>query len=146
MLIEWVKTVNLGCRAFINLRASNKRNFKKSLNEYFEVGKGNKLRNSQTLDGFRHWCRLGDDYTLVLPIGNPCPEGSGYIRGGLISLWLYNENKRLRGWKNVFTLYIPPWASNTYDFVVPTSSTHPRKILLIMLQIGKSQKLLSITT
>jgi hypothetical protein len=29
------------------------------------------------------------------------------IQRGLISLWLYKENK-LRDWKNVFTLHIPP--------------------------------------
>jgi hypothetical protein len=48
-----------------------------------------------------------------------------YLRGGLISLGLYKENK-LRDWKNVFTLHIPPWAPYTYDFVVATSLTHPR--------------------
>jgi hypothetical protein len=26
---------------------------------------------------------------------------------GLISLWLYKENNKLRDWKNVFPLYIP---------------------------------------
>jgi hypothetical protein len=39
--------------------------------------------------------------------------------------------------KNVFTLHIPPSAPHTYDFVVLTSLTHPRKIILFMLQIGK---------
>jgi hypothetical protein len=28
--------------------------------------------------------------------------------GGLISLWLYKENNKLRDWKSVFTLHIPP--------------------------------------
>jgi hypothetical protein len=39
----------------------------------------------------------------------------------LISLWLYKEN------------------NNTYGLVVLTSSTHPRKILLVVLQIGKGE-------
>jgi hypothetical protein len=59
------------------------------------------------------------------------------IRGGLISLWLYKENNKLRDWTNVFTLHILPWAPHTYDFVVLTSLTHPRKILLVVLQIEK---------
>jgi hypothetical protein len=59
-----------------------------------------------------------------------------HLRGALISLWLYKENK-LRDWKNIFTLHIPPWAPHTYGFVVLTSLTHQRKILLVVLQIGK---------
>jgi hypothetical protein len=62
-------------------------------------------------------------------------------RGGLISLWLYKGNYKLRDWKNVFTLYIPPWAPHTYCFVVLTSLTHPRKIILFVLQIGKAKDL-----
>jgi hypothetical protein len=46
--------------------------------------------------------------------------------GGLISLWLYKENNKLLDLKNVFTLHI-----------VLTSLTHPRKIPLFVLQIGK---------
>jgi hypothetical protein len=62
-----------------------------------------------------------------------------YIRGGLISLWLYKGNK-LRDCKNC--IYIsPPWAPHTYDFVVLTSLTYPRKIILVMLQIGKAKDL-----
>jgi hypothetical protein len=38
-----------------------------------------------------------------------------------------------RDWKNVFTLYIFPLASHIYDFVVPTSLTHQRKIILVVL-------------
>jgi hypothetical protein len=57
----------------------------------------------------------------------------------LLSLWLYKENNKLRDWKNVFTLHIPPWAPHTYDFVVLTSLTFPRKILLVVLQIGKQE-------
>jgi hypothetical protein len=32
----------------------------------------------------------------------------GLVRGGLISLWLYKENNKLRDWKNIFTVHIPP--------------------------------------
>jgi hypothetical protein len=59
------------------------------------------------------------------------------ILGGLISLWLYKENNKLRDWKNIFILHIPPWAPHTYDFLVLNSLTHPRKINLVVLQIGK---------
>jgi hypothetical protein len=61
--------------------------------------------------------------------------------GGLLSLWLYKENNKLLDWKNVFTLHIPPWAPQTYDFIVLTSLTHPRKILLVVPQIGKVKDL-----
>jgi hypothetical protein len=60
---------------------------------------------------------------------------------GLISLWLYKESNKLRDWKNVLTLHIPPWAPHTYDFAVLTSLNHPRKILLVVLQIGKANDL-----
>jgi hypothetical protein len=64
------------------------------------------------------------------------------IRRGLISLWVYKENNNVRDWKNVFTLYNPPpWAPLSYDFVVLTSLTHPRKILLVVLQIGEAKDL-----
>jgi hypothetical protein len=37
-------------------------------------------------------------------------------------------------------IYIfPPWAPHTCNFVVPTCLTHPRKILLVVLQIGKAK-------
>jgi hypothetical protein len=55
-------------------------------------------------------------------------------RGWLISLWLYKDNNKLWDWKNVFTLNIPLWAPHAYDFVILTSLTHPRKILLVVLQ------------
>jgi hypothetical protein len=43
---------------------------------------------------------------------------------------------------NIFTLHIPPLSStHFYDFVVLTSLTHPRKILLVVLQIGKAKDL-----
>jgi hypothetical protein len=38
-------------------------------------------------------------------------------------------------------LHIPPWAPHTYDFVVITSLTYPKKILLVVLQIGKVKDL-----
>jgi hypothetical protein len=42
----------------------------------------------------------------------------------------------------MYLLYIiPPSAPHTYDFVVLTSLTHPRKILLVLLQIGKAKDL-----
>jgi hypothetical protein len=63
----------------------------------------------------------------------------GTLRGGLISLWPYKENNKLRDWKNVFTLHIPPWAPHTYVFVVLTSLTHPRQILFVVLQLGKKE-------
>jgi hypothetical protein len=34
-----------------------------------------------------------------------------------------------------------PWAPHTYDFVVLTSLTHPRRILLVALKIGKAKDL-----
>jgi hypothetical protein len=40
----------------------------------------------------------------------------------------------------MYLLYIFP-LSSTYDFVVLTSLTHPRKILLVVLQIGKAKDL-----
>jgi hypothetical protein len=49
------------------------------------------------------------------------------LRGGLISLWLYKENNKLRDWKNVFTVHTPPWSPHTYELFVLTSLTHPRK-------------------
>jgi hypothetical protein len=37
----------------------------------------------------------------------------------------------------MYLLYIFPPELHTYDFVVLTSLTHPRKILLVVLQTGK---------
>jgi hypothetical protein len=68
------------------------------------------------------------------------------IRGGLIGFWLYEENNKLRGWKNIFTRHIPPWAPHTYDFVVLTSLTHPRKFLFGYAANRKSQRLISTPT
>jgi hypothetical protein len=40
----------------------------------------------------------------------------------------------------MYLLYIfPPWVPHTYDFVFLTSLTHPRKILLFVLRIGKQE-------
>jgi hypothetical protein len=53
------------------------------------------------------------------------------IRGGLISIWLYKETKNLWDWKkHIYSTY-SPWGPHTYDFVVLTSLTHPRKIILL---------------
>jgi hypothetical protein len=79
-----------------------------------------------------------DDYTFKLTI--PILQ---YKVMGLISLWFYKENNKLQAWKNVFTLHIPPWAPHTYEFIVLTSLTHPRKILFAVLQIGKAKDLSS---
>jgi hypothetical protein len=50
----------------------------------------------------------------------------------LINLWLYKKKQAMG-----FTLHIPPRAPHTNDLVVLTSLTHPRKILLDVLQIEK---------
>jgi hypothetical protein len=43
--------------------------------------------------------------------------------------------------KCIYSTYSPPpRAPHTYDFVVLTLLTHPRKILLVVLQIGKQEK------
>jgi hypothetical protein len=57
------------------------------------------------------------------------------IRGGLIFIkeTSYEIEKMY--------LQIPPRAPHTYDFVVLTSLTHPRKIILVVLQIGKAKDL-----
>jgi hypothetical protein len=59
------------------------------------------------------------------------------IRGADKSLALKRKQQATGLKKNVFTLHIPPWAPYTYDFVVLTSLTHPRKIILVVLRIGK---------
>jgi hypothetical protein len=89
-------------------------------------------------------CVAGCEFVIAWP----CVTMGDAKYEGLISLWLCKENKKLRDWKNIFTLHIPPWAPHTYGFVVPTSLTHPRKILLVVLQIGnrKSQRLISTPT
>jgi hypothetical protein len=40
----------------------------------------------------------------------------------------------------MYLLYIFPRAPHTYGFIVLTSLTHPRKIILVVLQIGKYEK------
>jgi hypothetical protein len=60
------------------------------------------------------------------------------MRGRLISLWLYKENK-LWDWKNIYTLHIPPdlhTRLHCSNFFNPSS-----KILLVVLQIGKAKDL-----
>jgi hypothetical protein len=57
------------------------------------------------------------------------------IRMGLI--YINKENKKLRDWKECIYSTYSPCAPHTYDFVVLTSLTHPRKILLVALQIGR---------
>jgi hypothetical protein len=66
-----------------------------------------------------------------MPCNGRCTKGGWYAFGFLKKITRYGIEK------NVFTLHIPPWAPHTYDFVVLTSLTHPRKILLLVLQIGK---------
>jgi hypothetical protein len=44
------------------------------------------------------------------------------------------------GLKEMYLLYIFPPELHSYDFVVLTSLTHPRKILFVVLQIGKYEK------
>jgi hypothetical protein len=68
-------------------------------------------------------------------------ETQAKLRGGLISLWLYKENNKLRDWKNVFTLHIPPWALHTYDFVNPF-----KKNSFGCAENSKSQRLISTPT
>jgi hypothetical protein len=63
------------------------------------------------------------------------------VRRGLRSLWLYKENNKLRDWKKIFIVHMPFWGTHTYDFVVLTSLTHPRKIHLVVLQIRKAKDL-----
>jgi hypothetical protein len=43
----------------------------------------------------------------------------------------------------MYLLYIfpPELHTHTYDFVLITSLTHPRKIILVVLQIGKAKDL-----
>jgi hypothetical protein len=72
------------------------------------------------------------------------PDQVAHYEGAEKSLAL-KENKQ-RDWKNVFTLHISPRAPHTYDVVVLSSLTHTRKILLVMLQIGKAKKLISTPT
>jgi hypothetical protein len=95
----------------------------------FEITCGEKEKT----DTLMPTCAFLKAFVVTTPETATFPE----LRGGLISLWLYKENNKLRDWKNIFTLHIPPWAPHTYDFVVLTSLTHPRKILLVVLQIGK---------
>jgi hypothetical protein len=76
--------------------------------------------------------------TALLP---PYFQNYYYFCGGADKSLVYKENNKLQNCKNVFTLHNPPWAPHTYDFVVLGSLTHPRKILLVVLQIGKAKDL-----
>jgi hypothetical protein len=58
-----------------------------------------------------------------------------YYKGGLICLWLYKE-KTSYGIKKMYLYIPPPNSRHTYDFVVVTSLTHPRKIIWLF-YIGK---------
>jgi hypothetical protein len=58
--------------------------------------------------------------------------------------YVFGFIKKTRSYGNekMYLLYIfPPWAPHTYVFVVLTSLTHPREILLVVLQIGKAKDL-----
>jgi hypothetical protein len=52
------------------------------------------------------------------------------------SLDLYRKQAATGLEKCIYSTY-SPWAPHTYNFVVLTSLTHTRKILLVVLQIGK---------
>jgi hypothetical protein len=56
--------------------------------------------------------------------------------GELLSFGFIKKT-RSYGNEKTYLLYIFPPELHTYDFVVLTSLTHPRKILLVVLQIGK---------
>jgi hypothetical protein len=61
-------------------------------------------------------------------------------RGRLISLWLYKENSKLLDWKKcIYSTYPSPklHTHTIYDFFVQTSLANPRKIPLVVQQIGK---------
>jgi hypothetical protein len=59
-----------------------------------------------------------------------------------MSLWLYRENNKLRDWKKcIYSTYSTLSSTHTYDFVVLTSLTHQRKIIFVVLQIGKTKNL-----
>jgi hypothetical protein len=49
--------------------------------------------------------------------------------------------RHVRARQRKFTLHILPQAPHTYDFVVLISLALPRKILLVLLQIGKAKDL-----
>jgi hypothetical protein len=73
-------------------------------------------------------------------------DNNGRATREIIILWFCKENNKLRdrkkniystGFKKIFTLHIPHGAPYIYDFIVLTSLTHSRKIILVVLQIGK---------
>jgi hypothetical protein len=70
-------------------------------------------------------------------------EGGG--AGKSLASWKKEQATGLK--KCIYSPY-PPWAPHTYNFVVLTSLTYPRKIMLFVLQIGKwkSQRFISTPT
>jgi hypothetical protein len=59
-----------------------------------------------------------------------------YTKGADKSWTLWRKQQATELKKCTYFTY-SPWAPHTYDFVVLTSLTYPRKILLVVLQIGK---------
>jgi hypothetical protein len=65
--------------------------------------------------------------------------------GGLISLWLYKENNKLRDWKNVFALHIP--LSSTHlclrcsNFFNPSNNNSFGVLQIRKYEIGKAKDL-----
>jgi hypothetical protein len=55
---------------------------------------------------------------------------------GILAL---EKNHKVTGLKKYIYSTYSHWSPHTYDFVVLTSWTHPRNILLIVLQIGKQE-------
>jgi hypothetical protein len=49
------------------------------------------------------------------------------------------RKQQATGLKTCFYSTYSPLAPHAYDFVVLTSLTHPRKIILVLLQIGKKE-------
>jgi hypothetical protein len=89
----------------------------------------------------RHWFvpTAGYRWAPLRHLGAFSVVHPGSLRGGggLISLWLYKENNKLRDRKKcIYSTYPPPELHTLL-----TSLTHPRKILLVVLQIGKAKDL-----
>jgi hypothetical protein len=53
---------------------------------------------------------------------------------------LYRKQQATGLKKCIYSTYPPLSPKHTYDFAVITSLTHPRKMLLLVLQIGKREK------
>jgi hypothetical protein len=82
-----------------------------------------------------------DGTTVSKHIANFVKTGENrHTGGGVISLWLHKKTNRFGTEKMYlgYSKYPPPTpTSSTHDFVVLASLTHPRKILLVVLQIEK---------